>query len=456
MHSGSTCLRARWLAVVALGSLYLFAAVVYAANRLTPEVVNIRAFAIRSDRGLELLVRVPLAAVKDVQFPLTGRDSHLDLVPLRSMLPGAAQRWIGPTLEITSGGTPLPMDVTATRLAIASDRAFESHGEAAASFAAPALADNEVLFWESVWFDIRYHVEAGAADDLAIRPEVADLGMKVSTALTVVAGDAPLRTFSFEGDPGLIYLDPGVGDALGQFATRGARFIVTSTELLLVLLCLALPFRRYREFLPAAAAFTATFIAALGVSRAGLATSAIWFAPLVDALAAAMILLAALANVAARVTPRRRALLALAAGAVFGAVAATHLDAIVQFGGAHPMTAALAFAAGAAVTIGAVLALLIPALAFLFSWARSERIERLIVSALAADTAWMWLSDRWSLFRRIPFESAFDGIGAAGWMTRLAVLTLLGGIVWLVNEWLKTKPFADADIGGTTAAERGA
>src|SRR5262245_5133517 len=71
-------------------SLLLFAAIVHAATRPIPEVVNVKVFAHIENSGLDLLVRVPLAAVKDIQFPVRGEAGYLDLDALPSILPGAA------------------------------------------------------------------------------------------------------------------------------------------------------------------------------------------------------------------------------------------------------------------------------------------------------------------------------------------------------------------------------
>ena len=59
----------------------------------------------------------------------------------------------------------------------------------------------------------------------------------------------------------------------------------------------------------------------------------------------------------------------------------------------------LAFGAGAVLTMAGVMALLVTACSFLFSLARVEYLERIIVSALAADTAWGWFGERWA---RLP------------------------------------------------------
>src|SRR5207302_8036187 len=87
--------------------LVLFAAIVHAANRPIPEVVNVKAFVRLESGSLDLVLRVPLAAVKDIQFPIRGEAGYLDLEALKSMLPGAADHWIAGGFEVYDHGDPV-------------------------------------------------------------------------------------------------------------------------------------------------------------------------------------------------------------------------------------------------------------------------------------------------------------------------------------------------------------
>jgi len=108
---------------------------------------------------------------------------------------------------------------------------------------------------------------------------------------------------------------------------------------------------------------------------------------------------------------------------------------------------------GASRWIAGAVALGVPTLSFLFSLARVEHLERIIVSALAADTAWGWFSERWAQLRRIPFQLTFDAGLLALTLRCLAALILCGGLIWFVNEWLKSHSFADDELA--TARDRG-
>jgi hypothetical protein len=449
MRPGAMLLaRTQWSIGVAAMSVVLFVPFVHAADRPIPEIVNIKAFARLEGRQLELLVRVPLAAIKDIQFPTRGAAGALDLDAMKSILPGAARYWIASLFEAVDGGVALPRpEVAGTRLSISSDQSFDSYQGAVARFRAPDLPADENVFWEQVWLDMqfRYPVRSDRPA-IAIDPKLAGLGVRVTTDLSYVEPDGKVRAFSFEGDPGVIYLDPRWTDAGEQFLARGVRFVLRGTDLLLFLFCVALPFRRYRHLLPAVVTFAGSLALALLASALGLAPDALWFPPLIETLAAVSILLAAFSNIAGRVTPRRRALLALGAGCVFGCSCAFHLGATIQFGGPHVAVSTLAFGAGVELAIAGAIALCVPTLSFLFSLARAENLERMIVSALAADTAWGWLSERWGQLRRIPFRPGVDAGVLALTLRCLAVLILLGGLVWFVNEWLKSHSFSDDEL----------
>jgi HupE / UreJ protein len=241
------------------------------------------------------------------------------------------------------------------------------------------------------------------------------------------------------------FLSATWADAVGQFLRHGAVLVFTSADFLLFLFCLTLPFRNYRDFFPAVVAFGGALSVALLTAIFGLAPDALWFNPLIETLAAVAILLAAFANIAGRVTPRRRALLALGAGFVFGFSCSFEFASKAQFAGSHAITAALAFDAGALFAAALMVAVMLPVISFLFSFARTENVERIIVSALVADTAWSWLDERWARLSKVPMQLVFDAGVLAVTLRCLAVLVLVGGLLWFVNEWLKSRPFAQGE-----------
>ena len=427
------------------------AAIVHAATRPVPDAVNIKVFARLESGSLVLLVRVPLAAVKDVQFPTRGDAGYLDLEALASMLPGAAEHWIAAGFDVFDRGEPVSRpEVDQPRIATIADQSFDSYQSAIDHLGAPPVAATENLFLDQVWFDmrLRYRLASGQPV-IALEPNVAGWGVRVSTDLKIVDAGGRVRSLAFEGNPGRIYLAPRWTDAGRQFLDRGTRFVRSTAPLLLFLFCLVLPFRRWRPATPPVAAFVSTLVVGLVASTLGLSVDTVWFPPLLAALEVVAIILVACANIVDQVTPHRRTVFACCAGLIFGPSTALALEPALQFGGVHPLVSLLAFCAGAAATLVAAAAITIPVMSYLFSRARTERverIERIIVSALAADTAWGWLTERWSELAKIPVGVVFETGDAAMVLRALAVLVLLGGALWFLNEWLKS-----SRLGGSEA-----
>src|ERR1700754_2305508 len=130
-------------AIVCVG-LFCFAPIAGAMERQIPTAVNIRAYAAEQGAHLDVLVRMPLQAVKNVQFPIRGDAGTLDLAQLQTMLPGIAEYWIAGNFEIRDRAIVLSRpQVVATRLSIISDLSFNSFSRALQRFAAPDLAASE-------------------------------------------------------------------------------------------------------------------------------------------------------------------------------------------------------------------------------------------------------------------------------------------------------------------------
>jgi hypothetical protein len=432
----------------AVMGLLFFAPFLYPANRPLPEDVIVKTIAKREPGRLELLVRVPLTAVKDIQFPTRGETGYLDLEALKSMLPGAAKYWIAGCFEVQEDGVAdRGPEIVQTRVSANSDQSFNSYPQALAHFNAADLPPDTEASPDQVWFDIRFeYATRSDASVITLRTKLADLGVRVATDLKYADLNGEFRDYSFEGDPGLIYLNARVQDAAKQFLQSGFRFILSATDFLLFLVCLALPLRRYREAFPAVATFAAALSITLLVGAFGMAPDALWLRPLIATLSAALILLIAFANIIGGVTPRRRTLFALTSGFVYGFICLFDFSAKAQFGGSHPVISVLSFDIGAAFAVAILVAMLV-VVSSLFKSARAERLEMIIVSALAADTAWGWLGERWSQLKMIPIHAvAFDASLLALVLRCLSILVLFGGLLWLTDEWLKSRYFPPPEL----------
>jgi hypothetical protein len=432
------------LAAIVLALLCGIAPLANAAERPIPAAVNIRAFAVEQGDNLDVLVRMPLGAVKNVQFPVGGDTGALDLAQMRTMLTGIAEHWVAANFAIRQGKTVVARpQIAGTRLSIISDPSFNAYASAAARFAAPELLASEQVFWQQVWLDahLRYTLDK-TARVVSIEPRVAHLGVIVSTQLTIIDAGRE-RTLSFEGDPGRIFLAPRSRDTASQFFAMGIRAVVASADVAVFLFCLALPFRRLRDAWPAAGTFAVAMCLALIAIRSGWLTPDLWWRSLLDVCAAAVLLLVAAANVVNRVTPRRRASFAFVAGGIFGLLSGLRLDAFAQYAADNQFTATASFGIGLVLTSIALMMLSIPVLRLLFAYTRAETLERIIVAALAADTAWSWLLERGGVLRRIPMSTPLqEGLPSTLVIGLLAAI-VLAGVLWLIDRWLKYLGFVD-------------
>jgi hypothetical protein len=434
---------------IAAAGLFLFVPLIFPANRPLPEDVIVKAIAKQDPGRLDLLVRVPLAAVKDIQFPTRGETGYLDLDALKSMLPGAAKYWIAGCFALQEDGVAeRAPEILQTRISAISDQSFGSYQQALGHFNAADLPPDTDVSPDQVWLDVhfRYATQSDHAV-LALRTKLAGLGVRVATDLKYAGENGEFRDFSFEGDPGLIYLNARPLDAAKQFLQSGFRFVLTSTEFLLFLLCLALPLRVYRDVFPAVAAFAAALSITLLVCAFGMTPDAVWLGPLIETLSAVLILLVAFANIIGGVTPRRRTLFALSSGFIYGFICLFAFSAKVQFGGSHPLISAFSFDIGAVAAVAILVAILAVVSSWMFKFDKAVRVEMIIVSALAADTAWGWLAERWGRLKMIPIHVVFDASLLALVLRCLSILVLFGGLLWLTDEWMKSRDFPPTDLG---------
>jgi hypothetical protein len=347
---------------------------------------------------LHVLIRVPLASMRDIQFPL--RDGFLDVAASDVALLDGVGQWILPDLRIFENGRPLgkPTAVRA-RVSLPSDRSFVSFADAAAHLAAPRLPGTVSLPWDQALLDawLEYPIESDRSA-FSIAPSFARLGVDVLTVLRFVNGDRT-RAFELRGDPGVVRLDPRWYQAAAQFVRLGFVHILDGLDHLLFLACLVIPLRRMRPLLLVVTSFTVAHSITLIGSAMGFAPDGLWFPPLVELLIAASILYMAIENVLAAPSTTRRCAMAFGFGLVHGFGFSFALKETLQFAGAHLLQSLLAFNVGVELGQLLVLALLVPALQLLFKRVVEERLGTIVLSVLVGHTAWHWMTERWSSLR---------------------------------------------------------
>jgi hypothetical protein len=431
-----------------------------------PNDVTVQALLKPEGPRLRLLVRVPLQAMRDMDYPKPIGATNTDLLDLAradSTLRDAATLWVSDYLDLYENGEKLPAPrVALVRAELQSDKSFASYDEAMARLAAPLAPAQTEFFWSQGLLDVLFEYPIHSDQSrFSIEPRLARLGIRTLTVLRFLPPGSPVQAFEFQGDPGLVQLDPTWPQAMRQFVARGFRQTLGGSGTLLFVACLVIPFRRWRSLAALMTAFVTAQSIALIASAYTLAPDQLWFPPLVDTLLAAAIVYLAVENIVltGRKKPqspqspqsqdfsavlansavfswsalRRRWLATFGFGLAYGCGFAFVLRPALQFAGTHQMTSVLSFNLGIELALLLVLALLVPALNLLFRFAVSERLGTIILSALIAHTAWHATSDRWELLRRFTFEWPPIDASFLAAALRWTMLVVVGaGLYWLV------------------------
>jgi hypothetical protein len=423
--------KTRGLLTVIIAALLVAQASKPSAHEI-PNDVTVHAFLRPEGQRLRLLVRAPIAAMRDILFP-TRDQTHLDFTRAGTAVRNAATLWISDSISTYENGSRLAAPrIVATQISLPSDRSFASYDTALAHVTGPPLPPETALVWNQGLMDVLFeYTIASARSDFAIDPALGRLGIRVVTTLRFRSAGGVERAFELSGDPGLVRLDPRWHQAAWRFVKLGFFHILDGTDHLLFLLCLILPFRRLRPLVLVVTAFTVAHSITLIASAFDLAPSALWFPPLIETAVAASIFYMALENIAGSTHLREsRWVFALAFGLVHGFGFSFALRETLQFAGSHVVTSLLAFNVGVELGQLLVLVILVPALQLMFRYVVAERMGTIILSAIVAHTAWHWMIDRGRNLSRFDWP-ALSAAGLASAVRWLTVLVIVAGIVWL-------------------------
>jgi len=441
-------MRARAFTLVAL--LIALPKSVFAAD--IAEELTIRAFVKPDGERLHLLLRVPLRALSGIDFPLQGANGELDLARVDAVLPSAARWWIAENIELYEGDTRLATpDVVETKVALPSDASFASYEDAWTHVTGGRLPGDTQVFRDQAMLDILldYRIHSDRSS-FAIHSALSRLGARVFTDLRFLPpggqGGDLVRTFQYQGDPGLFRLDPRWYQAVQRFVPLGFFQILKGTDALLFLFCVALLFRSFVALLPFVIAFAVGHSTTLIASAYDLASDALWFPVLIETLIAISIVYLAFVNIVFIVTskeaprPKVRWPLAFGFGLIYGFGFA--LRPALQFAGSHVLASVLSFNLGVELGQFLVLLLLVPALDFLFRFTAAQRpaqrMETIILSALAADIGWHRVTERADQLTQFSFQwPVFDAALLASGMRWLTIFLVLGGLACLVYAVLR-------------------
>ena len=417
----------------------LVAALALASNTGAHEIPNdvtVQTFLKPQGQTLRLLVRVPLTAMRDINFPEIN-GGYLDLQGTSALMPDAATLWISDFVDVYEGDRKLPRPhVAATQLSLQSDRSFASYDQALAHVMAAPLPEATTVVWNQTMLDVlfEYPIESDQSR-FSINPDGWwRLGLRVLTVLRFLPPGGAVRAFEFQEGPGMVRMDPRWYQASLNFIHLGFLHILEGTDHLLFLFCLVIPFRRFRSLVPIVTSFTVAHSITLIASAYNLAPDALWFPPLIETLIALSIVYMALENIVGGSTVHHRWMIAFGFGLVHGFGFSFALRQTLQFAGTHMLTSLLSFNIGVELGQLLVLVMLIPMLEGLFRYVVAERMGIIILSALVAHTAWHWMIDRGEVLARFRFQwPVIDAAFLASLMRWLMAIVALGGALWLIS-----------------------
>jgi hypothetical protein len=151
--------------------------------------VTVQAFFKPAGQRAQLLVRVPLAAMRDMDYPSPSRGSGLlDLARADAALRDAATLWVADDIEVYEEDTRLAYrKVVAVRASVPSDRSFASDDEALAHLTGTPLPGNTEFLWNQGLLDIlfEYPIQSDQSR-FSIRLKLDRLGMRTVTVLRLL------------------------------------------------------------------------------------------------------------------------------------------------------------------------------------------------------------------------------------------------------------------------------
>ncbi len=382
---------------------------------------------------LEFLVRVPLDAMRDVNFPESG-PGYLVISEADETLRDAATIWIAQEVSLYADDSLLSdWTIEAVRLSLPSDQSFSSYALARRHIQQPRLPDGADLYRDQAMLDvlIRYPIQSAAAE-FSIAPRFARLGLQTTTVLRFEPVDSVARVFQFSGDPGVVRLDPRWHHAFFRFVIYGVEHILDGIDHLLFVICLLIPFRKLRPLIAIITSFTAAHSLTLIASAFGMVPNFLWFPPLIETLIAASIVYMAFENIVGSQW-QKRWIIAFAFGLVHGFGFSFALSETLQFAGSHLLTSLLAFNLGVELGQLLIILLAVPILNFVFKNLIAERMGTILLSAVLAHSGWHWMSDRALQLSAYSFQFPALNYAFFASLTRwLMLFVIVGSVLWLL------------------------
>lgn len=346
-------------------------------------------------QSVEMVVRIPLRALRDVEYPQRG-PGYLDMPRARSAIEEGVERWVPQAFDLRVNGAPAPpASLKGWRVSLESERPYASWQSARAHVGAPALPDQVQVPWDQVMIDVLLAWPVSAPTQaLAIEPKIERFGLKVQMSLQAELPDGRTQAWSLRGNPGPVPLDAGLADVLSRFVRLGVMHVLSGIDHLLFVICLVIPIRRVSTLAGVVTAFTVGHSLTLAAAALGYAPKVPWFGPAVEAAIALSIVWLALANILGTGATRHRWIMAALFGLIHGLGFALAMGDALQFAGERLVAGLLAFNLGVEIGQLAVLIVAVPLLHAAVRLGVPERALGIVISAFIAHAGWHWLTER--------------------------------------------------------------
>ena len=415
-----------------------------------PADVTVQAFVRPQTDSISMLVRVPLEALRDYEWPVR-EPGYLVVSEAAADVEEAVDLWIAGYVEMLEDGERLGAPtVSAVRVAIPGDRAFASWERALENVRSEPLPDLVELPPGQAMVDVLLRWPVDSPDsDFAIDSDLHHLGLHTVTVLRFVTPDGTERAYQFSDDPGLLRLDPEWYHAAWRFVVFGFDHILDGIDHILFLLCLVVPLRSFWLLVPIVTSFTIAHSITLVAAALGMTPNVLWFPALIETLIALSIVFMAFENILGR-SLTHRWMVAFGFGLVHGFGFSFALSESLQFAGAHLLMSLVSFNVGVELGQLFLLALMVPLLRLSFRTWLPPVMGVVVLSALLAHTGWHWMLERGG--QLVQYDFALPVLNAAFVATALRWLMLsviVGGTLWGLRElfrWLDDRvPEPDDD-----------
>ena len=123
-----------------------------------PNDVLIQSYLKPEEQRMNLLLRAPLEAMRDINFPLSG-PGYIKIDESEEFLRDAAEIWLANFIQIYEDGNLLEQwTIDAVRISLPSDRSFVDYDSALKLVTGPPMPNDTELFFNQALLDVKISI----------------------------------------------------------------------------------------------------------------------------------------------------------------------------------------------------------------------------------------------------------------------------------------------------------